>query len=439
MKITLNDVTSIDSITTINDNFDKIEQALQNQVLYRNNPSGEPNSVETPIDLNGMDLLNVGRIGTGEGSLATTEYLDSVVEDMEQLAIQVENNKNLSEDYKDTAFAAAVEADYIFDLFNATYLGVKGADPTLSNTGTPLQAGMMYFRTGAVPVMRVYNGVSWQDSASTSTSTTNTIDSALYANQVEAEGGSNNTKVMTPLRTKQAIDEQVKKGFTSTGAITLPGNAASNLQATPLQQVNSLISSAIASIPSSSQAGRLLRIVRFTSSGTFTKQAGEATVEAIVIGAGGGASDVNGSHGGGAGATAIKTIATSSLAASESVVVGQGVASYAGGQSSFAGVVAGGGTEGSQTLPGMGGTAIGGDRNIKGGSGGAAVPNGFLRISGYCVYGAGGNSSVGAGSPGFFVASSSTIKYDGEANTGAGGSGPGSKGGSGYVEIRTYS
>ena len=435
MKITLNDVTSIDSITTINDNFDKIEQALQNQVLYRNNPSGEPNSVETPIDLNGMDLLNVGRIGTGEGSLATTEYLDSVVEDMEQLAIQVENNKNLSEDYKDTAFAAAVEADYIFDLFNATYLGVKGSDPTLSNTGTPLLAGMMYFRTGAVPVMRVYNGVSWQDSASTSTSTTNTIDSALYANQVEAEGGSNNTKVMTPLRTKQAIDEQVKKGFTSTGAITLPGNAVSNLQATPLQQVNSLI----AASSGASQSGRLLRVLRYTSSGTFVKQAGENTVEAIIIGAGGGVSDTNGSHGGGGGATAIKRFAASSLGASETVTVGQGVVGNNGEDSSFAGAIAGGGRYGDQTIIGEGGGALNGDINIRGGGGGAGIPNGFLRITGYCVYGAGGNSTLGGGAPGMFVAAASTTKFDGQANTGGGGSGPESKGGSGYVEIRTYS
>lgn len=435
MKITLNDVTSIDSITTINDNFDKIEQALQNQVLYRNNPDGEPNAVESPIDLNGQDILNVGKIGTGTGTLATVDYVEGVEENVENIAEQVAADKLLIEDYKDTAQAAAIEADYIFDLFNAIYLGVKGSDPTLSNTGTPLQAGMMYFRTGAVPVMRVYNGVSWQDSASTSTSTTNTIDSALYANQVEAEGGSNNTKVMTPLRTKQAIDEQVKKGFTSTGAITLPGNAASNLQATPLQQVNSLIAAA----SGASQSGRLLRVLRYTSSGTFEKQAGENTVEAIIVGAGGGSASVNGSNGGGAGATVIKRFDASSLGASETVTVGQGVVGGIGEFSLFAGAVAGGGGYGDQTVVGTGGDTLNGDINIRGGGGGACVPNTFLRTSGWCVYGAGGNSTLGGGAPGMFVASSSTVKYDGQANTGGGGSGPGSKGGSGYVEIRTYS
>lgn len=435
MKITLNDVTSIDSITTINDNFDKIEQALQNQVLYRDNPDGEPNTVESPIDLNGQDILNVGKVGTGTGTLATVDYVEGVEENVENLAAQVTADKLLVEDYKDTAQAAAIEADYIFDLFNAIYLGVKGADPTLSNTGTPLQAGMMYFRTGSTPTMRVYNGVSWQDSASTVTTTTNTIDSALYANQVEAEGGSNNTKVMTPLRTKQAINVQVKQGFTSTGAITLPGDAVSNLQATPLQQVNSLIAAA----SGASQSGRLLRVLRYTSNGTFVKQAGENTVEAIVIGAGGGSASTNGSNGGGAGATAIKRIATSSLSASEPVVVGQGVVGGLGEGSSFAGVFAGGGWYGDQSVVGEGGGALNADIVIRGGGGGACVPNGLLRTTGYCVYGAGGNSTLGGGAPGMFVAASSTVKFDGQANTGGGGSGPGSKGGSGYVEIRTYS
>ena len=382
--------------------------------------------------------MNVGRIGTGQGTLATVDYVEEVENSVEELAAQVQADKLEILDYKDTAQAAAIEADYIFDLFNAIYLGVKGSDPTLSNTGTPLQAGMMYFRTGATPVMRVYNGVSWQDSASTSTSTTNTIDLALYANQVEAEGGSNNTKVMTPLRTKQAIDKQVKEGFTSTGAITLPGNAVSNLQATPLQQVNSLIAAA----SGASQSGRLLRVLRYTSNGTFVKQAGENTVEAIIVGAGGGSSSDNGSNGcngGGGGATAIKRFDASSLGASETVTVGQGVTGDVGEASAFAGVIAGGGWFGDQTIIGEGGGALNGDINIRGGGGGACVPNGLLRTTGYCVYGAGGNSTLGGGAPGMFAAASSTVKFDGQANTGGGGSGPGSKGGSGYVEIRTYS
>lgn len=445
MKITLNDVTNIDSITTINDNFDKIEQALQNQVLYRNNPSGEPNTVESAIDLNGQDLLNVGKIGTGDGSLATTDYLDSVTEGVEALAVQVSENAALALDYKDEAFASAIESGYIFDQFKSTYLGTRGSDPTVSSTGGPLQTGMLYFLSTGTPVMRVYNGSTWQDTAGISSSSTSTIDPGLYANLTEAQDGTNNTKVMTPLRVKDAISYRVLNGATLTGPLVLPGDAVANLQATPLQQVNTLIAAAVdaavASITASAQTGRLLRVLRYTTSGTFVKQAGENTVEVTVIGAGGPSTSINGSNGGGAGGTAIKRIATSSLAASVPVIVGTG-GSYPGvpaTASSFNGVIGEPGLPGDQTNPGFGGEASGGDLNIKGGGSGGCVPNTFLRTSGWCVYGPGGNSTLGGGAPGFFVAASSVAFYDGAPNTGGGGSGPGGTGGSGYVEIRTYS
>lgn len=445
MKITLNDVTNIDSITTINDNFDKIEQALQNQVLYRNNPSGEPNTVESAIDLNGQDLLNVGRIGTGDGDIATTDYLDSVTESVEALAVQVSENAALSLDYKDEAFAAAVESGFIFDQFRETYLGTRGSDPTVSNTGGPLQAGMLYFLSSGTPVMRVYNGSTWQDTAGISSSSTSTIDSGLYANLTEAQDGTNNTKVMTPQRVKDAISHRVLNGATLTGPLVLPGNAAANLQATPLQQVNALITTAVdaavAAITVSSQSGRLLRVLRYTTSGTFVKQAGENTVEVTVIGGGGPSIDTNGCHGGGAGGTAIKRFDASSLAVSVPVIVGTG-GSYPtvpATASSFNGVSGYPGSLGDQTNPGFGGEASGGDLNIKGGSSGGYVPNSFLRTTGWCVYGSGGNSTLGGGAPGFFVAASSVVFYDGAPNTGGGGSGPGGRGGSGYVEIRTYS
>lgn len=58
-KIVLNDVTNLNALSVINDNFDKLEQELQNKVLYRDNPEGEPNTLENDIDANGNSLYNV--------------------------------------------------------------------------------------------------------------------------------------------------------------------------------------------------------------------------------------------------------------------------------------------------------------------------------------------------------------------------------------------
>lgn len=48
------------SQSAINDNFTAIENEFQNKVLYRNNPTGEPNSMATHLDMNGYNIINAG-------------------------------------------------------------------------------------------------------------------------------------------------------------------------------------------------------------------------------------------------------------------------------------------------------------------------------------------------------------------------------------------
>ena len=64
MKLNLPDVTNSNSVSVINSNFTAIEQELQNKVLYRDNPNGEPNTLETALDANGQEIYNVGNLRT---------------------------------------------------------------------------------------------------------------------------------------------------------------------------------------------------------------------------------------------------------------------------------------------------------------------------------------------------------------------------------------
>lgn len=57
-KIVLSDVASGFQLSTINENFQKIEDELNEKVLYRNPPTGEPNTMEKDLDLNGKSLIN---------------------------------------------------------------------------------------------------------------------------------------------------------------------------------------------------------------------------------------------------------------------------------------------------------------------------------------------------------------------------------------------
>lgn len=186
-KIVLDSVVSGYDLSKINSNFQKIQAELNDKVLYRNAPIGEPNTLENDIDANGKKILNVGSF-----SLAGYPDLTSLV---------VEANAA-----RDAAVAAKNVVVDVEDEFTDIYLGNKSADPLIDNDGNPLIEGCFYFNVALSPKrLRVYNGVGWQDAAASVTNVVNSIDNSLYPSQAEAEAGVNDVQVMTPLRTKQSI------------------------------------------------------------------------------------------------------------------------------------------------------------------------------------------------------------------------------------------
>ena len=81
-KITLSNVASGYNRQNINTNFEEIETALEDKVLYRDNPTGEPNQMEQDIDMNGNSLLNYGTNLAENASLisvgdADTRYVNA--------------------------------------------------------------------------------------------------------------------------------------------------------------------------------------------------------------------------------------------------------------------------------------------------------------------------------------------------------------------------
>ena len=81
-KITLSNVASGYNRQSINTNFEEIETALEDKVLYRDNPTGEPNQMEQDIDMNGNSILNYDTDLTNTSSLisvgdADTRYVNA--------------------------------------------------------------------------------------------------------------------------------------------------------------------------------------------------------------------------------------------------------------------------------------------------------------------------------------------------------------------------
>lgn len=58
-KIVLNTVLGTYDVTKVNANFAKVEDALNNEVLYRDNDTGSPNEMNVDLDMNGKRIYNL--------------------------------------------------------------------------------------------------------------------------------------------------------------------------------------------------------------------------------------------------------------------------------------------------------------------------------------------------------------------------------------------
>lgn len=58
-KITFPTATTLDYLSTVNDNFQKVADEMNNKILYRNNPVGETNTMESDLDMNQRHIFNL--------------------------------------------------------------------------------------------------------------------------------------------------------------------------------------------------------------------------------------------------------------------------------------------------------------------------------------------------------------------------------------------
>lgn len=78
-KLSLDDVVSgFQSNSTINANYDLIEEVINDKVLFRENPAGEPNQMLNALDMNSYPILNVGT-SNDANSLLTLQDLADII------------------------------------------------------------------------------------------------------------------------------------------------------------------------------------------------------------------------------------------------------------------------------------------------------------------------------------------------------------------------
>lgn len=170
-KFTINDITSgYASTTALNTAFNAIESEFQNKVLYRNNPAGEPNTMENDLDFNSNDILNVG-----------TANVTSIVVNGIDLTAQVA----LAQTYATNAAASATPA-----ATSETNAASSASSASASATTATTQASAASTSATAAATSATSASTS---ASSASTSATNAATSATNAATSESNASTSET------------------------------------------------------------------------------------------------------------------------------------------------------------------------------------------------------------------------------------------------------
>ena len=109
-KTTFNRVVSNFSFKTAFNSFlERIEQEFQDKVLYRNNPTGEPNSMNNDLDMSEHDILNVRNLGA-RGLLIDGKSFTDSLDKAAQLAESAKVASSEVMTYRDQTSASATAA-----------------------------------------------------------------------------------------------------------------------------------------------------------------------------------------------------------------------------------------------------------------------------------------------------------------------------------------
>lgn len=128
-KITLPTISSgFASTVQYNNALETLETEFQDKVLYRNNPTGEPNQMENDIDMNSNDIINVGSIN-GISTLLLNDLSSYVAqaENARDAALVAETNAELAEVGATTAEANAVSSAAAAAVYSSIGLGGAAA------------------------------------------------------------------------------------------------------------------------------------------------------------------------------------------------------------------------------------------------------------------------------------------------------------------------
>ena len=177
------------SNTAFNTAYDLIEAEFQNKVLYRNNTSGETNTMSQALDMNSNNIINAATITCTGLTVGGTSLTTKVAEAAASATAAAASATAAASSATAAASSATAAAGYV-DTFDDKYLGSKTSAPTVDNDGDALTDGALYFNTTS-NIMFVYDlgSTTWLQLTLTSSNQTNVNTVAANITNVNTVAG----------------------------------------------------------------------------------------------------------------------------------------------------------------------------------------------------------------------------------------------------------
>ena len=177
------------SNTAFNTAYDLIEAEFQNKVLYRNNTSGEANTMANALDMNSNNIINAATITCTAITVAGVSLTTKVAEAAASATAAASSATAAASSATAAASSASAAAGYV-DTFDDKYLGSKSSAPTVDNDGDALTDGALYFNTTS-NIMFVYDlgSTTWLQLTLTSSNQTNVNTVAANITNVNTVAG----------------------------------------------------------------------------------------------------------------------------------------------------------------------------------------------------------------------------------------------------------
>lgn len=235
-KIVLPPITGAQNLTTLNSNFQKIADALNEKVFYRDNPEGEPNQLADELDMNGQRIYNLPEpvqdnepLRKADVSLIVTELNQEVlqaIDDATQAAIDAEAAAV-------GAGSAAVAANAAAVVATATATNaVTTANAANTTAGNALTAANSAVTTAGTANTNASAAVTTANTASTNAS--NAVTTANAANTLAGTANTNASAAVT------TAGNAVTTANAASAAVATKANAGANTDITSLGNLGSL-------------------------------------------------------------------------------------------------------------------------------------------------------------------------------------------------------